>query len=256
MKLITPLIVLLLIACANAHEQVVVETNNSLAQTKADSLKIKIFAEISRTAKDSLLMQKNKMLDTLLKYVDIYKDSTDRLADVERSLQKIHNKNTVVIDSLRVIKAENVIVKLENRKIKHLYAISNVEVHSAKAENENLKKKFSMPTVAGVDIKCYGFKTRFLKAPQQYETSTAKDIKRIVIRFIIPANELIEKKTYVFSIKISGILNKSIVIRLSGEEVNSEPLLFDILDLLKAGEHIATIDCNGTQVHTSTLRLN
>lgn len=252
MKLITPLILFLFLACSNAPEQVV-EQPEAVTHSKADSLKVQIFAEMSRASKDSALMEKNIMLDTLLKYVDIYKDSADKLVDVERSLLRIHNKNTIVIDSIRLVKAENAIVKLENKKIKHLYALSNVEVHSAKEEAANLKKKFGTPTVAGVSIECFGFKTRFLKSPLQFKTDVAKDIKRIIIKFIIPANEIIEKKTYVFSIKISGILNKSVILKLTGEEMPVEPITFDIIDNVTAGDHTVTIDCNGKREYSGTL---
>ena len=128
-----------------------------------------------------------------------------------------------------------------------------MEVHSAKEEAANLKKKFGTPTVAGVTVECFGFKTRFLKAPLQFKTDAAKDIKRIVIKFIVPANEIIEKKTYVFSIKISGILNKSVILKLTGEEMPVEPITFDIIDLVTAGEHTVTIDCNGKNEYSGTL---
>lgn len=250
MKLIIP-ILFLLIACSNAPEQVV--EPEPITHSKADSLKVQIFAEISRASKDSVLMQKNEMLDTLLKYVDIYKDSADKLVDVERSLLRIHNNNTIVIDSIRLVKAENAIVKMENKKIKQLYSISNMEVHSAKEEAAKLKKKFSTPTVAGVSVECFGFKTRFLKSPQQFKTDVAKDIKRLVIKFIVPANEIIEKKTYVFSIKISGILNKSVILKLTGEELPVEPITFDIIDIVTVGAHTVTIDCNGKNEYSGTL---
>lgn len=252
MKLISSIILLLLLACSNAPEQVV-EQPETITHSKADSLKVQIFAEISRAAKDSALMEKNTMLDTLLKYVDIYKDSTDKLEEVKRSLLRIHNKNTIVIDSMRLVKAENAIVKLENKKIKQMYALSNVEVHSAKQEAANLKKKFGTPTVAGVTVECFGFKTRFLKAPLQFKTDVAKDIKRIIIKFIIPANEIIEKKTYVFSIKISGILNKSVILKLTGEEMPVEPIMFDIIDIVTPGDHVVTIECNGKKEYSGTL---
>lgn len=253
MKLLTPLILLLFLACSNAPEQVIVEHPEPITHSKADSLKVQIFAEISRASKDSALMEKNTMLDTLLKYVDIYKDSTDKLEEVKRSLLRIHNKNTIVIDSMRLVKAENAIVKMENKKIKQMYALSNVEVHSAKEEAANLKKKFGTPTVAGVTVECFGFKTRFLKAPLQFKTDVAKDIKRIVIKFIIPANEIIEKKTYVFSIKISGILNKSVILKLTGEEMPVEPITFDIIDIVTPGDHVVTIECNGKKEYSGTL---
>lgn len=158
-------------------------------------------------------------------------------------------------------------------KSKRMYAISNAEVHMAKEESVKLKKKLSRPTVAAVSIKCYGFKVKgqktekssldtvavgFLKRvfstkPIQFETDVAKDIKRIVIKFIIPANEIIEKDKYAFSIKISGILNKSVILKLTGEEMPVEPITFDIIDNVTVGEHTVTIDCNGKREYSGTL---
>lgn len=252
MKYLIP-IIFLIIACSNAPEQALVRSVDPAANSKADSLKIKIFAEISRASRDTLLMQRNQQFDTLLKYVDLYQDSIDKLIVAEQLISRIHYQNTIAIDSLKLVKLENAHVKTELKKTKHLYALSNVEVKTAHQEAENLKKKFGTPTVAGVTVECFGFKTRFLKSPLQFKTDVAKDIKRIVIKFIIPANEIIEKKTYVFGIKISGILNKSVILKLTGEEMPVEPITFDIIDLVTVGEHTVTIDCNGKREYSGTL---
>lgn len=164
---------------------------------------------------------------------------SSKLNNAQAQIEQAIESRDLILDSLT--------------KSKRMYAISNMEVHSAKEEAANLKKKFGTPTVAGVTVECFGFKTRFLKAPLQFKTDAAKDIKRIVIKFIVPANEIIEKKTYVFSIKISGILNKSVILKLTGEEMPVEPITFDIIDLVTAGEHTVTIDCNGKNEYSGTL---
>jgi hypothetical protein len=256
MKLIAPLLLLLLLACSNAPEQSALPffEPEPFTHTRADSLKIKIFAEISRASRDTLLMQRNQQFDTLLKYVDIYQDSIDKLIIAEQLISHIHHQNTIAIDSLKLVKLENTKVKTELKKTKQLYSLSNADVHSAREEASNLKKKFSHPTIAGVTIDCYGFKTRFLKQPLQFKTDVAKEIKRIVINFIVPENELIEKKNYVFTIKISGLLNKSIVIKLTGEEMPIEPIVLDMIDRVREGDHLFTIECNGKPEYSKTLK--
>ncbi len=256
MKTYIPLL-FLFISCSNYSEQKVIDRKNSSITTIVDSLRVNIFAEMSRIVqtKDSSLMYKNIQLDSLLKYVDIYKDSADKIEEIRKKFTTIHATNTTTIDSLSIIKKENKEIKSELNKSKLMYSVANSNVISAKKETENLKKKFNNPTVVGVSIKYYGFKKRFLKEPLRYETNVAKDIRRMIVQFIVPANDLIEKKTYSFGMVIPGILNKSLIIKLSGEEINIEPVTFEIYDVLKPGNYNFTILCLDKIVYTCKFTL-
>lgn len=217
-----------------------------LDSTKSSAMRAGIYKGDVKVTIDSM---QNKVMYYQLSVYDLIIVQNDLLKMQAYLSSKLNNAQAEIEQMI----ASKQLMSDSLKKSKQLYAISNVEVHSAKEEAANLKKKFGTPTVAGVTVECFGFKTRFLKSPLQFKTDVAKDIKRIVIKFIIPANEIIEKKTYVFSIKISGILNKSVILKLTGEEMPVEPITFDIIDIVTPGDHVVTIECNGKKEYSGTL---
>ncbi len=258
MKKLIP-ILFLFIACAGSQKsEKVIES----FPTKADSMKVSFLVEQARLCNnpellnDSITRVHLLWLDTALKYVNLYKDSIIFLENTQKEFHKINTYNTNAIDSIRLLKQQNVKVVTELHKTKELYSVANSKVVKAQTENEDLKKQRGTPSIAGVEIKCYGFtKGGLFTKVKPFETLIAKDIKRITIQFIVPANEYMDKSTYAFNLKIGTIIRKSLIIKMTGEEIKEEPAAIDIIDLLKPGEYPVTIDVSGKQEYSGNLIL-
>ncbi len=261
MKKLIP-ILFLFIACSNNAEMPEIKNCDSIVPTKSDSITFSIFQQKSNIAqhpellKDSSTIIHLMMLDSTLKYVNLYKDSILFLEDAQKRMTKSNEYFIKKIDSVSILKQQNVKVVTELHKTKELYSVANSKVVKAQTENEDLKHKMATPKIAGVEIKCYGFtKGGLFTKVKPFETLAAKDIKRITIQFIVPANEYMDKSTYAFNLRIGTIIRKSLIIKMTGDEVKNDPVTFDIIDLLKPGEYPVTIDVSGKQEYSGNLIL-
>ncbi len=265
MKRLIP-ILFLLIACSNSQIKLDSSKVDSVGvvRTAADSVQIKIYAEKDRIAdhpellKNPLIRKYIGMLDSSLKLGLLFKDSAKYWKQIDVQLKELNEIDNKAIDELGVLKHENERVKQENHKLNELYKVSGAEVVKEKKENEKLKKKLIEPTISSATVKCYGYKVRRFRSPLEFETNNAKDIKRIIIRFEVPANQFLdENKVYHFKVSIGTILSKPIHMKLTGEGIRLDDnrVVFDISDLLKAGEYPVTIEIENEVKYSTNLIL-
>lgn len=192
---------------------------------------------------DSIISVLKYQMNFVLNDVNKYQSSEMRAIKANNDLIDLQKYNEHYIDSIELLKAQ-----LQNAN--QLYIVANARIVEEKKETDNLKNKLSYPKIALVTVKCYGF-----KKATEFETYIASKIKRIVIQFDIPTNDVVDKKTYSINFKIGTILKKSMIIKMTGEEMRDESITFDVIDLLKAGEYPVTIDVSGKLEYSSNLIL-
>jgi len=178
----------------------------------------------------------------------------DELLNICEDKKVLYNKIKALKIQKDSIEKANVTIQKEVVRTKQLYNLSNTKIVIAENENKLLKNKYSKPTAAGVSIETFGFKKN-LFTTKMYATNVAKDVKRIIVKFLIPKNENIQQKNYSFTLKIKEISENTTIVRLTGNELQIQPITIDISRLLLANDYPVTIECNGEVVYNSTLKL-
>ncbi len=202
---------------------------------------------------ESILLKKlgikDSTIDFLLQDVKKYQGSEIEKNILQLKLERIHNYSVYYEDSLKALRESL-------KKSEHLNKLSNSKISQQKKENELLEKRLTSFKLLDVEIVCYGFtKPKLFRSVKSYITTNAKDVKRISIKFKVSAYELIYDKTYTFNIKIKGILNKPMKIKMLGEDLAIEPLVFELMDVVKPGEYPIIINIPDKLDYTSTIIL-
>lgn len=204
---------------------------------------------------DSSLNKEEATVDFLVIDVKKYQGNEMDKIKLENQLTDLSNFITHYSDSIALLKKENIKVNSELNNVNSLYRKSKNESNKAKQENDSLKKEFSIPKISAVSIKCYGFKLRRIRGPLEFETLVSKEVKRITIQFNIPFNNLINKDSYTFTIKIVGIINKTKSIKMTGKEIIGQSESFELVGLLKSGEYPVQILVDNEKQYESILTL-
>ncbi len=258
------LLVLFVMACQACHNSEVQEEKILPSTiTLRDSL-IKVTNDYKKlfkrsVIKDSIISAYDAYIDTIQK--EILSSQTDviRLHYIQIQIKIFAHQNKELIEKLDHAQMVNSTLSQININISDSVKNMRVKLYKSQSENNEYKKSIKFK-IANVRLSAWGYiKKGWFKKPELDTVSTAKLTKFIEVSFIVPANDRLQKTTYVVNVRIRGVngrgINKDLLIHFNGMEQDGLYVRFDDPDAFQVGYHHAEITLDNENLYTGSIYL-